>query len=162
LFAPFFYLKAHEYYFAFAEVDYNEKSAKIEATLTLSAHDFEASLQKDNVIKNSIDKAFLDSIEFLKIEKELNNSFSFSSVEKPQETKWISSFKIEGFQKLLNGNLEIYLSCDIPNSISLLTVQFNLMMDHFPDQQNKITFIRKRKKSTLNFTLANQIQKINL
>jgi hypothetical protein len=104
----------------------------------------------------------LDSIEFLKIEKELNNSFSFSSEEKPQETKWISSFKIEGFQKLLNGNLEIYLSCDIQNSISTLTVQFNLMMDHFPDQQNKITFIRKRKKSTLNFTLANQIQKINL
>lgn len=162
MFAPFIQIKAHEYYFAFAEVDYNEKSAKIEATLTLSAHDFEASLQKGNVIKNPIEKALFDSVEILKIEKELNNSFSFSSEDKSQETKWISSFKIEGYQKLLNGNLEIYLSCNIQNPISLLTVQFNLMMDHFPDQQNKITFIRKRKKSTLNFTLANQIQKINL
>ncbi len=162
MFTPFIQIKAHEYYFAFAEVEFNEKSEKIEATLTLSTHDFEASLQKRNLIKNTIETAFLDSVEFLKIERELNNSFRFTSEDKSQEIKWISSFKIEGFQKLLNGNLEIYLSCDIPYSISLLTVQFNLMMDYFPDQQNKITFIRKRKKSTLNFTLANQIQKINL
>jgi hypothetical protein len=43
-----------------------------------------------------------------------------------------------------------------------MNVQFNLLMDFFTDQQNKITFIQKRKKTTLNFTSTNQNQPIEL
>jgi hypothetical protein len=35
-------------------------------------------------------------------------------------------------------------------------------MDYFPEQQNKITCIQKRKKTTLNFTSTNQNQPIEL
>lgn len=155
---PFSSLKAHQYFFAYAEVEYNEKSAKLEATLTLTAHDFEANLQKDLIITNPIDKAFLDSVELAEIEKRINQQLILTTEEKSNEIRWVSRFKIDGYHQLLNGNLEIYLSCDAQIPISTIIVQFNLMMDHFPDQQNKLTFINKRKKSTLNFTINNQIQ----
>jgi hypothetical protein len=159
---PFLELKAHEYYFAFAEVEYSEKSGKMEATLTLTAHDFEVYLQKNNVISNSLDIAFSDEKELISIQKNLNSHFFFFEEAADKKSNWTSTFKIDDHQILLNGNIEIYLSCEVAKPLSLLNVQFNLLMDYFSEQQNKITFINKRKKSTLNFNLPNQKQIIDL
>ncbi|MFM7668853.1 MAG: DUF6702 family protein [Bacteroidota bacterium] len=159
---PFLKLKAHDYYFAFAEVEYSEKSAKMEATLTLTAHDFEVYLQKNNVITNSLDIAFRDENELISIQKNINSHFFFFEETADKKSNWTSTFKIDGHQILLNGNIEIYLSCEVAKPLSLLNVQFNLLIDYFSEQQNKITFIHRRKKSTLNFNLTNQSQIIDL
>ncbi len=159
---PIIKLTAHEYFFAFAEVEYSEKSSQIEATLTLTAHDFEAYLQKTKIIENSLDNAFLNANDLSSIEKVLNSHFFLYSKDSNKQSNWVSSFKIDGHQILLNGNIEIYLSCDFVKPLALLNIQFNLLMDYFSEQQNKITFIYKRKKSTLNFNLTNQIQILEL
>jgi hypothetical protein len=143
-------------------VEYNKKSAKFEATLTLTSHDLEAFLKKENLIVNSLDKALVDETEFSSIEKVINSNFFFYSDASGDKPNWVSSFKIDGHQILLNGNIEIYLSCDLIESWTKLNVQFSLLMDYFPEQQNKITFIQKRKKTTLNFTSTNQNQPIEL
>lgn len=159
---PVLKLQAHEYFFAFAEVEYSEKLARFEATLTLTAHDFEAYLLKEKVIENSLDEAFTDKNQFSSIEKIINSHFFFYSEATDKQASWVSSFKIDGYQLLLNGNMEIYLSCDLIKHSNSMNVQFNLLMDFFTDQQNKITFIQKRKKTTLNFTATNQNQPIEL
>lgn len=159
---PVINLKAHEYFFAFAEVEYSEKSAKLEATLTLSAHDFEAYLLKEKIIENSLDEALTGNKDISSIEKILNSHFLFFEENTVKDSSWVSSFKIDGYHILLNGNIEIYLSCDLAKPLSILYVQFNLLMDYFSEQQNKITFINQRKKSTLNFNLSNQRQIIDL
>jgi hypothetical protein len=162
LWVPILNLKGHEYFFAFAEVEYSEKSARMEATLTLTAHDLEAYLQKKNIIVNSLEDAFADGSEASSIEKDINAHFFFYEEDSDKHSKWVSSFKIDGHQILLNGNIEIYLSCEAVKPLSNLNVQFNLLMDYFSDQQNKITFIYRRKKSTLNFNVTNQNQIIDL
>ena len=159
---PILNLKAHDYFFAFAEVEYSEKSARLEATLTLTAHDLEAYLQKKKIIVNSLEDAFADSSEASSIDRAINEHFFFYEEDSDKDSKWVSLFKIDGHQILLNGNIEIYLSCEAVKPSSYLNVQFNLLMDYFSDQQNKITFIHRRKKSTFNFNLTNQYQIIDL
>jgi len=39
---------AHDYYFAFAEVEYNEISKRFEGTIIFTTHDLEKSIQKDH------------------------------------------------------------------------------------------------------------------
>jgi hypothetical protein len=153
---------AHDYYFAFAEVEYFENSAKIEATLTVSAHDLESYMQKEKIIENSLENAFLDERELTSIEQVINSNFLFYEKNADKQSAWVSSFKIDGYHILLNGNIEIYLSCDLEKPLPMLSVKFNLLMDYFTEQQNKITFINKEKKSTLNFNLTNQTQIIDL
>lgn len=162
MWVPILNLKGHEYFFAFAEVEYSEKSARMEATLTLTAHDLEAYLQKTNRIVNSLEDAFADSTEFSSIEKAINAHFYFYEEDSDKHSKWVSSFKIDGYHILLNGNIEIYLSCNLEKPLPILSVKFNLLMDYFTEQQNKITFINKGKKSTLNFNVTNQNQIIDL
>lgn len=160
--APIIKFEAHDYFFAFAEVEYSEKTSKLEATLTLTAHDFESYLHKIKVIEKSLDNALTNKQDISSIEKVINAQFHFYEKAVDKQSNWVSFLKIDGHQILLNGNIEIYLSCDLVKPLSILHVQFNLLMDYFSEQQNKITFIHKRKKSTLNFNLTNQIQIIDL
>ena len=71
-------------------------------------------------------------------------------------------FQIEGYNLRLDGNLEIYLSSDLLKPGTMLTVVFDLLMDKFPEQQNKLTFIFRNKKHTLNFTPNKRYQTIDL
>jgi hypothetical protein len=111
---------------------------------------------------NSLDKALVDETEFSSIEKVINSNFFFYTEPIGEQPNWVSSFKIDGHQILLNGNIEVYLSCNLIEPWTKINVQFSLLMDYFPEQQNKITFIQKRKKTTLNFTSTNQNQPIEL
>lgn len=154
---------AHKFYFAFAEVEYNENSSKLEATLTVTAHDFEEYMKKFGAIEGSLDSAFLDTARLKLIEKEINKHFAFrNDLKSDQPTKMNSDFSIEGYHILMNGNLEIYMSCDVLKPEYVLSVNFDLLMNEFPDQQNKLTFIHKGSKKTLNFTSNNPIQLIDL
>jgi len=162
---PSFILKAHEYYFAFAEVEYNEKSLRIEATLIISAHDFEEYLKKHNTIQSSIEKSLLDTNQVSNIMQEINNHFIIqpespnnnSQVDSMDFTRNSESFQLDGYNLRLDGNLELYLSKGMRNVSQKLNIIFNLLMNEFPEQQNKLSFTRRCEKSTFNFTLTNHI-----
>ena len=47
-------LNAHEFYFSFAEVEYNEVSGKLEVSLSVTAHDFDLYLEKKELMSNHL------------------------------------------------------------------------------------------------------------
>jgi len=71
-------------------------------------------------------------------------------------------FVMDGFEVLLNGDVQFYLSAKIANPIKEFYVKFDFLMDKFPEQQNKLTFRYRDKKFTYNFLTTTRIQLIKL
>ena len=147
---------AHDYYFAFAEVEYDELNGKIEATITLTTHDFEKSLrEKGNPI--FLSKAIDDSVQFNLVKQHLLKGFSVSL--DSQEV----SFQLDGIEVMLNGATNFYISSTVPTSSSKdLEIYFGLLMDTFPEQQNKATLLYRGGKTIHIFLPQLKSQKIIL
>ena len=64
-------------------------------------------------------------------------------------------FQLEGNEIGLNGLTTFYLSSKPIDLFDEIIFQYNLLMNEFPDEQNKLTFIFRGEKTTLNF-IANQ------
>ena len=50
-----------------------------------------------------------------------------------------------------NGNVQFYLSAKLKSPPSKIKIKFDLLMERFPDQQNKLTFRFRDKKLTYNY-----------
>lgn len=158
---------AHETYFSFAEMEYNELSGKMEATLTATAHDLEKYYQKDGKIKGELSKALLDSSVFKMFESELNNHFYIDLDPFGQNSTMdgaeMVNFQLEGFEFELTGLVRFYLSCHLSRPIeNTFGITYNLLMDTYPEQQNKLTFIHREKRATFVFLQTNQKQFIDI
>lgn len=146
----------HEYYFAFAEVEYNEMNGKIEATLRVSTHDLEKVLREKNLIKNDLSSISQDTATLSLLEKEIETHFSISFSGKNLD------FQLEGFETLKTGLVEFYLSSDIQENLEKMEIKFDLLMEEFPEQQNKMTFMHRMSKTTLVFMQNKRTQYIDL
>lgn len=153
---------SHNFYFAYAEIEYDELSSKLEATLVVTAHDFEFNLKKVGKINSSIESVFLDTVQRNIIEIEINKHLVLDFDNQSADLNHFSHFKIDGYNFRLNGDLEIFMSSDVSKPITSLLVLFDLLMDEYPNQQNKLTFIQRRSKKTLNFISSNQTQYLDL
>lgn len=159
---------AHKYYFAFAEVEYNEMNKSLEATIIASAHDIESVLRETDVISNSLDYAKKNKKEYYAINDYINKNFSIYAVDSLYFLALDSAlppqieFVLVGFEVLLNGDVQFYLSAKITNPINQFYVKFDLLMDEFSEQQNKLTFRFRGKKFTYNFLNATRKQLIKL
>lgn len=139
-------VRAHEYYFAFGEVEYNETTKKLEITLELSAHDMESDLKKTGVVFDKhMENQSQNAIFKKQLEAYLLKGFSISNGDQPV------SISLMGFDVLPNGQLYVYME-SLPLELkSSLLFRFDLLMETFPDQQNKITFIHHKQKQTAVF-----------
>jgi len=159
---------AHKYYFAFAEVEYNEMNRTLEATIIASAHDVESILKDNKVISKSLDEAKKNKKEYYAINDFLNKSFCIHTADSLSLSALDSAlppqleFNMDGFEVLLNGDVQFYLSAKIANPIKEFYVKFDFLMDKFPEQQNKLTFLYRDKKFTYNFLTTTRIQLIKL
>ena len=159
---------AHNYYFAFAEVEYNEMNRSLEATIIASAHDVESVLRENDVISKSLDYAKKNKKEYYAINDFINKIFSVYVADSLSDFALDSSlppqleFVLDGFEVLLNGDIQFYLSTKIQNPINQFQIKFDLLMDKFPEQQNKLTFRFRNKKLTHNYLTTNRIQLIKL
>lgn len=157
---------AHDYFFAFAEVEYDELNGRIEATLSLTAHDFERYLQKKQIIQGDLTSCLNDSVKMLELENEINKHFSFNS--SPLEENSIMDgealfyFKLEGFETQLTGIVQFYLSCPLKQPLESIEVTFDVLMDQYPEQQNKLTLINRGQKRTYVFLQSKRTQIIGL
>ena len=136
-------LRAHDTYFAFAEVEYNDLNGRLEATLTLSTHDLERFLQEKERIKGALSSTPMDSLLVSSISELVNATFYFSLPENPP-LQW----EIMGIENTLTGTTNIYLSSIVSKLSDVFTVQFDVFMDRYPEQQNKMTFMYHNKKTT--------------
>ena len=152
--APITY--GHDYFFAFAEIEYNDISEKFEATLTLSTHDLEMILEKENVIESKLDEITKESKDFKGLADYLRKHFSIKSGNDLCYLNFI------GHETLLNGTTNIYFESNPIKLVSKLEFSFDLFMNHYNQQQNKITFYHRGKNYTLPFLFSTTKQTLNL
>ena len=159
---------AHKFYFAFAEVEYNEMNKSLEATLIASAHDVESVLREMVVISNSLVDAKKNKKEYYALNDFINKNFSIYYADSLSFLALDSSlppqleFNMDGFEVLLNGDVQFYLSAKTPTNLDQFYVKFDMLMDKFPEQQNKLTFRFRDKKFTYNFLTTTKIQLIKI
>lgn len=158
--------EAHSYFFAFAEVEYNEVNGKIEATITATAHDLERYLQKKNILQKNLSDCTNDSISLSIIEKVINEHFALTI--NPNDENSIMDgnelfmLHLDGIEIQMTGTIQIYLSGTLKREINSVNVFFDLLMDEYPDQQNKATFIYRENKKTLVFLPTHKSETIEL
>lgn len=157
---------AHNYYFAFAELEYNELDLTLEATIIASAHDIESIYIANGIISKSLENAKKNKKEYYAINDDLNKHFLLSDLRynskiSPESTTQIE-FILEGFEVLLNGNVQFYLSAKLKEPLLNFNVTFDLLMERFPDQQNKLTIRFRDKKMTYNYLITSKINEIKL
>lgn len=135
---------SHDFFFSFAEVEYNEIRQVFEGTITVTTHDMERALEKDSLLLAEIDPVNLSNEQVEIIETYLFNHFKIRTNKNAQ-------LHLIGFESLLNGVTNFYFESEkIELSNNILYV-YDLLMDEYPDQQNKITFIYRNTSHTLTF-----------
>ena len=145
---------AHKYYFGFAEVEYNAFTQRFEATLTVTGHDLELALKNNKT--DAGDLVSLDSTQTLIVENYINEGFKIYTPTKR------CSFKLVGHESKLDGTVNFYLeSTEIPES-TFLTIEFELLMDTYEEQQNKVTMYYSNKMYTRAFTRGTKQQNIEI
>lgn len=148
---------AHEFYFAFAEVEYNASIKKLEISLEVSAHDLESELQKAGIVLDKHIENQTGNAEFKKqLTAHLEKGFGISVDESP------IPLKLLGFDVMPTGLLYVYLESEVIELHKSISFKFDLLMDTFPNQQNKITFIRNNQKQTAVFLPTKRTEIINL
>jgi hypothetical protein len=140
-----FQLHAHNYYFGFAEMQYNATNQTLEATLVLSAHDLEDVLKSKKIIARELEFLEKDSLIIANLEIFVNSEFIVST----GSTR--ARFSLLGFEVLKNGLVQIYLLSDPLILGKSIDVSFSILMNEFPEQQNKLTFINNKQKRTAVF-----------
>lgn len=158
-FSCLFSANAHEFYFAFAEIEYNGSSKKLEITLEVTAHDLETDMKKAGIV---IDKHIENqgkNPEFKKqLELHLSKGFEIAISDSS------IPLKVIGFDVMPTGQLYVYLESDPVVPKTSIDFKFDLLMDTFPNQQNKITFtfFQDKSKQTAVFLPTKRTESINL
>ncbi|MDX2361170.1 MAG: hypothetical protein QNK23_10205 [Crocinitomicaceae bacterium] len=147
------YASAHEYFFSFAELEYNDVSQKFEATLTLTTHDLERAMNADMDESIVLDDS-QDHYEL--VESYLNRHFRIVT------GKSESYFAIIGHEISLNGTVNFYLESAPIDLEETISFTFDLLMDKFSNQQNKITFYHRDRTYTRPFVGTDRTRTINL
>lgn len=147
------FAQAHAYYFGFAEMQYNPLTKTLETTVILSAHDFESELLKAGRITKSLEFSTNDSVINQLVGHIVKQDFTVEINSKNV------AFETLGYEITKNGMIHIYLLSEVIDLPHELKISFTSLMDAFPEQQNKLTFIHGNYKSTAVF-LQHQKQAI--
>ena len=140
---------AHNYYFSFAEVEYNDFCGCFESSITVTTHDFEQVLRKKNLLNKNLETSLNDYKLKQNIEILINEGFQITLGNKYVE------FHLEGNEIALNGLTTFYLSSKPIDLSTEILFTYTLLMNEFPEEQNKLTFIFRGEKTTMNF-ITNQ------
>lgn len=145
---------AHQYYFGFAEVEYDYFTQRFEATLTVTAHDLELALNKNGTPAGDLEA--LDSTQKIIVEKYINSRFKIRSNDNS------CTFSLVGHETELTGNINFYLESSEISIEKNIDVEFVVLMDSYEQQQNKITLYYLERAYTLAFTQGTQKQTIQI
>ncbi len=146
---------SHDYFFAYAEVEYNDVSRVFETTIVATTHDVELALEEEKHLDKELDPSAFKDSDMETLREFLLEHFSIRCATD-------CDFQLLGFESLPNGITNFYLE-SAPIDITPVTEwHFDLLMSHFPDQQNKLTFLYRSDSYTLPFlpTTPTQILKL--
>ncbi len=153
-----FNASAHEYFFAFAEVEYKKTNGIIEATLIVTTHDFEQWLHNEGWSGKNLVSSADDSLSILFIQNEINKHFQITT-----DIHEIVKMQLIGYENQMIGTTQFYLTSEV-EPIQMINFKFDLLMDLYPQQQNKLNFINNERgiKTTLEFLPSRKEQGIDL
>ncbi|SFT55377.1 hypothetical protein SAMN05216474_1282 [Lishizhenia tianjinensis] len=140
----------HEYFFGFAEMEYNSEDKKFEISIQTTAHDFEHHMEHMGVELGHIEKLSVEDSLFQLALEEINNGFRISKEGKALDLKCI------GFEVNLKDELFFYLQSETTDKSGKWDIEFDLMMNSFPKQQNKLNYVEKGAKTALTFLFSNK------
>ena len=140
-------LLAHEYHFSFSEIEYNLECGCLQTSISVTAHDMEFVFQKKGLLKGSFQKALKINGFSPEMKKEVFDHFKINI-----DDTAIKLF-VEGYEFSDDGLFYLYLSSDQIklNKSSVIFIKYDLHMDTFVDQQNKLTFRYQQIKQTCSF-----------
>jgi hypothetical protein len=157
---------AHEYYFAYAELTYNELQKRFEGTIIFTTHDLERAIEPKGSLIGKFEKLDETSAELKVIENYINQHFQITYGcaldSNAADAICMSQFTLEGIVTQLNGTIECYISSSTGVFYNPVQFQFDALMERFPAQQNKLTFTYRNQKETLNFIPDKELQNIHL
>jgi hypothetical protein len=146
--------QAHEYHLAFIELEFNPSEQQFQATLKVTAHDLAYILSKKHGKTLSMDHIL--KTDSLRTELELMVCAGFTLYQNNQAVY----FKVDGHELDINGDLNFYLSSEAIPEPGTLTFAFPLLTAYFPDQQNKLDYLKKGRHHTLSYLATDYTKEI--
>lgn len=140
-------LNAHEYHFSFAEVEFNNKCQCLQVSISVATHDIELSLKKKGLLNGSLERNVKENGISADLKKEFLDHFMVTIDDVN------IALSIEGYEFTDDGLLYIYTSSKTINitDSSVLQFKYDLLMESYSEQQNKLTFTYNNFKQTLSF-----------
>lgn len=151
--APVF---AHEYFFAFAEIDYNAAEKCFEITLEGSAHDVEDVMNATGIPIEELEDHYTDKAMLAKIEAFINEGLVLSCGGKS------AHLSLQGMEVKINGMVYFYLRSEQLTLGGTLDIRFDWLMNTLPQQQNKVTVRLNEQKHTAVFLPGKRTEIIEL
>lgn len=136
------------------ELEYYPSEQQFQATLKVTAHDLAYIFSKkhgkdmstDNILKT--DSLYSELTQFI--------CAGFTLFQNNQEVY----FKVDGNELTKNGDLLFYLSSEPIEYSGKLTFTFPLLTPYFPEQQNKLDYLKKGSHHTLTFLSTDYTKEI--
>lgn len=150
--------RAHEYYFAFAEVEYNVETQRFEGTIIFTTHDLEKAIQEEHPEFPIMDTMSVRNPGFELVRERIKEGFYIQVNGLRQKIK----LEFLGIENFLTGTTNIYFQSERIESISDIKFGFKLLMDEYDGQQNKIAFKYGELKETLYFINQENEQTLNI
>lgn len=147
---------SHDFFFAFAEVEYNDISQQFEATVSVSSHDLERIFYDRGWSIDDLESIENNSDNFVAISNWVLDQFKIKTAQSAAE------LSIIGCEIELNGMIHFYIESEPIELSETISFKFNLLMDDFPEQQNKLTLYHRDKAFTTSFLQNAFVQEIKL
>jgi hypothetical protein len=146
--------RAHEYHFAFIELEYYPSEQQFQATLKVTAHDLAYIFSKKHGKDLSMDQILKTDSLYSELTQFICSGFTLF-----QNNKAVY-FTVDGNELTKNGDLLFYLSSEPIEQPGKLSVAFPLLTPYFPDQQNKLDYLKKGSHHTLTFLSTDYTKEI--
>jgi hypothetical protein len=138
-------VSAHAFYFAFAEMQYNEKEERFEITLRATGHDVEKYMEVMNSPIGKLEDCIKNPLKMKQLERAIDKGFSLS-IAGVQLT-----MELLGLEINVNDEVSFYLITRRTKKPESIGIEFNFLMDYFEEQQNKLTIFEGGEKHYLSF-----------
>lgn len=138
-------LNAHEFYFSFAEMQYNEKSGQFEVSLEVTGHDLEDYLKDKGIIIPRLEDCVGKPLYLNMIQQELSSGFQIMVKNAPL------ILDLVGMKVNDNDQVVFFLTSRKMERPKTIDIQYDLLMNFFPLQQNKLTLFKPEGKQFVTF-----------
>jgi len=140
-----FFSAAHDYFFAFAEVQFNDEKKRLEISIRVTGHDLEDYMKHLGKETLRMEECINNPIEMQKIKSVLFSEFKITTNGAPL------ALEIIGMEINTKDEAIFYITSKEISSLKDVTITFDLLMDFFKEQQNKLTIFKQGGKDYLTF-----------